>query len=112
MQSLYEKIKSAKKSWEGVDADKFMDEVRGSEEPATDCNELEEEIERYWRNNMLSRPPKAGLQNIARHFAKWSTEQIKKKLESEIKLAYGKVSMNPFDCTKAFEALLEYLKKL
>ena len=32
MQSLDEKIKSAKKSWEGVDADKFMDEVRGREE--------------------------------------------------------------------------------
>lgn len=32
MQSLDEKIKAAKKSWEGVDADEYMDEVRGREE--------------------------------------------------------------------------------
>lgn len=42
MKSLDEKIKSAKKSWEGVDVDKYMDEVRGRDETVTDCDELED----------------------------------------------------------------------
>lgn len=38
---LNEKIAKASKSWEGVDVDKFMDEVRGRE-PVSDCHDLTE----------------------------------------------------------------------
>ena len=38
---LNEKIAKASKSWEGVDVDKFMDEIRGCE-PVTDCHDLTE----------------------------------------------------------------------
>ena len=43
---LNEKIAKASKSWEGVDVDKFMDEIRGHE-PVTDCHDLEEAAEEY-----------------------------------------------------------------
>lgn len=54
---LNEKIAKASKSWEGVDVDKFMDEIRGREpvttwnrlEPVTDCHDLEEAKEEYLR---------------------------------------------------------------
>lgn len=46
---LNEKIAKASKSWEGVDVDKFMDEIRGRE-PVTDCGELEEEAEEWAEN--------------------------------------------------------------
>jgi hypothetical protein len=29
-----------------------------------------------------------------------------------VKLAYGKVSMNPFDCSEAFEELIENIESL
>lgn len=44
---LNEKIAKASKSWEGVDVDKFMDEVRGRE-PVSDCHDLEEAAENSW----------------------------------------------------------------
>ena len=37
--------------------------------------------------------------------AKWQKEQMME----DIKLAYGKVSMNPFDCSEAFEELIDKL---
>lgn len=43
---LNEKIAKASKSWEGVDVDKFMDEIRGRE-PVSDCHDLEEAAEEY-----------------------------------------------------------------
>ena len=43
-----------------------------------------------------------GWLQIARHFAEWQKEQMMK----DIRLAYGKVSMNPFDCPEAFEELI------
>ena len=46
---LNEKIAKASKSWEGVDVDKFLDEIRGRE-PITTCNELEEAAEKYARD--------------------------------------------------------------
>lgn len=44
---LNEKIAKASKSWEGVDVDKFMDEVRGRE-PVTECHDLTEAAENSW----------------------------------------------------------------
>ena len=34
-------------------------------------------------------------------------KQAEKDIAEHIKLAYGKVSMNPFDCSEAFEELLK-----
>ena len=34
-------------------------------------------------------------------------EQAEKDIAEHIKLAYGKISMNPFDCSEAFEELLK-----
>ena len=44
---LNEKIAKASKSWKGIDVDKYMDEVRGREQPVMDCNDLEEAAEKY-----------------------------------------------------------------
>lgn len=33
-----------------------------------------------------------------------------KKMEEWIRTAYGKVSMNPFDCSEAFEELLAHFR--
>lgn len=40
--------------------------------------------------------------------AKWQAERI---LE-HVKLAYGKVSMNPFDCSEAFEELISKIESI
>lgn len=45
---LNEKITKAKKSWDGVDVDKYMDDVRGREQPEID---LEKEIDNYIADN-------------------------------------------------------------
>ena len=45
---LNEKIAKASKSWEGVDVDKFMDEIRGRE-PVADCHDLMEAAEKSAR---------------------------------------------------------------
>ena len=37
---------------------------------------------------------------------------MKAKMMDDIKLAYGKVSMNPFDCSEAFEELLNKINAL
>ena len=85
---LNEKIAKASKSWEGVDVDKFMDEVRGRE-PVTDCHDLEEEIkeqiyERFYDLNGIAVIGTSGyaevkdMEDIARHFAEWGAEHLKK----------------------------------
>lgn len=50
---LNEKIAKASKSWEGIDVDKFMDEIRGRE-PVTDCHELTEAKEEYLRKARMT----------------------------------------------------------
>lgn len=40
--------------------------------------------------------------------AEWQKEQ----LLDDIKLAYGKVSMNPFDCSEAFEELISKIESI
>ena len=85
---LNEKIAKASKSWEGVDVDKFMDEVRGRE-PVTDCNDLEEEIkeqiyDRFYDLNGIAVIGTSGyaevkdMEYIARHFAEWQAKQLLK----------------------------------
>lgn len=59
---LNEKIAKASKSWEGVDVDKFMDEIRGRE-PVTTCDQLEEaarECSKTIYNKPLSGNPQEG----------------------------------------------------
>ena len=89
MSSLDEKIKSAKKSWEGVDADEYLDEVRGRDETVTDCYQLEEEVKKYINDNWeYGYPPEnvplclyvfsnKDVLDAARHFAKWGAEHLK-----------------------------------
>lgn len=64
---LNEKIAKATKSWEGVDVDKFMDEVRGRE-PEVD---LAEEITRFFSKNPIPHEHITNwplLKNTAIHF--------------------------------------------
>lgn len=83
---LNEKIAKASKSWEGVDVDKFMDEIRGRE-PVTDCNDLEEEIkeqiyDRFYDLNGIAVIGTSGyaevkdMEYIARHFAEWQKRKM------------------------------------
>lgn len=44
---------------------------------------------------------------IARHFAEWE----RTRSESELRLAWGKISKDPFDVDSVFKELLEHLKK-
>lgn len=46
-------------------------------------------------------------QSPAREVYVQGYEQAQKDIAEHIKLAYGKVSMNPFDCSEAFEELLK-----
>jgi len=67
-------IDKAKKSWEGVDVDEFMDEIRGRE-TVTNCHGLEEEIDA-----VSKRYPEvsfAKLSRIAKHFAEWGAEHFR-----------------------------------
>lgn len=66
---LNEKIAKASKSWEGVDVDKFMDEIRGRE-PVSDCHDLEEEAVSYCFDNGLNLSTMVAT-DFARHFAEW-----------------------------------------
>lgn len=83
---LNEKIAKASKSWEGVDVDKFMDEVRGRE-PVTDCHDLEKEIkeqiyDRFYDLNGIAVIGTSGyaevkdMEYIARHFAEWMKRKM------------------------------------
>lgn len=53
MRDLETKIASAKKSWEGVDVDEYMDEVRPEFEPLKPVD-LEEEITRTYRDGSVT----------------------------------------------------------
>lgn len=84
MAKLDEHIKSAAENWKGVDTDKFMDEIRGTDEAMTDCNELEEEIDRIWNGGLsdeLEGPHNLFdiMARLARHFAKWGAEHLTEK---------------------------------
>jgi hypothetical protein len=70
MKKLDEKIALVKErgTWDGVDVDKYMDEVRGRE-PEKPMN-LEGEINRYLREE-CSDDDEPGIHEIAEHFAKW-----------------------------------------
>ncbi len=83
MKELDEKIALVKErgTWDGVDVDKYMDEVRGREPEKP--MELEEEVKRYYSDNFeyisSDQPTLSILTNIARHFAQWQKEQMMKE---------------------------------
>jgi hypothetical protein len=68
---LNECIAKASKTWEGVDVDKYMDEVRG-DRPKLSDNSLEDEMINYWGRI----PDDKDLIDTARHFALWQKEQM------------------------------------
>jgi len=86
------------------------------EQPEED---LEAEIERWWneRYAKLKKDYKfaemsghyidnEGIIDLARHFAEWG----KGRIENAIRLAWGKVSKDPFNVDSAFEELLSKVK--
>ena len=83
--NLNEKIAKASKSWEGVDVDKYMDEVRGRE-PVSDCHDLEEAAKKYETKNTFQLYDGGGftpeydttLADAFKAGAKWMAEQLKK----------------------------------
>ena len=83
MKELDEKIALVKQrgTWDGVDVDKYMDEVRGREpeKPMNLDDGLVEEVNRYYSDNFAyissDQPTLSILTNIARHFAEWQKEQ-------------------------------------
>lgn len=94
---LNEKIDKASKSWEGVDVDKFMDEIRGRE-PVTDCHDLEDEIDRVIADYSSTKTIDSGgfkttvldYEKIARHFAEWGAEHLRdstKKISEDLEEA-------------------------
>lgn len=90
MKELDEKIALVKqrRTWDGVDVDKYMDEVRGRE-PEKPSEGLEEEFRAYCYD---FKNPETGeelvedecsmdmeqARMLARHFAKWGAEHLKK----------------------------------
>ena len=74
MKELDKKIAKATKSWKGVDVDKMLAECRGyDEQPLADG--LEEEINRLSKNEYFDF---TDWKAIARHFAQWGAEHLKK----------------------------------
>lgn len=72
---LNEKIAKASKTWEGVDVDKYMDEVRGRE---PDNEDLDDEISRTYHDGSVtdtSDLDHISYENIARHFAEWQYQK-------------------------------------
>ena len=74
MKKLDEKIALVKQSgtWDGVDVDKYMDEIRGREPEKP--MDLEEEISRTYHDGSVtdtSDLDHVSYENIARHFAEW-----------------------------------------
>ena len=130
---LNEKIAKASKSWEGVDVDKFMDEIRGRE-PVSDCHDLEKEIkeqiyERFYDLNGIAVIGTSGyaevkdMEDIARHFAKWGANHLRdttKKVSEDLKEAAKKyaeeqefwwIRENPYTSQEyAFKAGAEWKK--
>lgn len=76
MKELDEKIALVKQrgTWDGVDVDKYMDEVRGRE-PEKPMNQdgLKEEVKRYLQEEH-DRDTTVG--DVARHFAQWGAEHL------------------------------------
>jgi hypothetical protein len=77
-------IDKAKKSWEGVDVHKYMDEVRGREKSEIPTN-LEEEIDRLWEGFAEEMEGPHNLFDVyrrcARHFAEWQKKQDQETIE-------------------------------
>lgn len=73
---LNECIAKASKTWEGVDVDKYVDEVRGNRPKLSDSS-LEDEMINYWGRI----PDDKDLIDTARHFALWQKEQMMKDAE-------------------------------
>lgn len=83
MKELDEKIALVKQrgTWDGVDVDKYMDEMRGREpeKPMNQDEELNEEIKRFAAEYDYERSEDILLIAIvAHHFAKWGAEHLKK----------------------------------
>ena len=91
MKELDEKIALVKQrgTWDGVDVDKYMDEVRGRE-PEKPEADLEQEVISYFQGlwpgtdtpeecntHMHFTPP--AIMRLARHFAKWQKDQMMKE---------------------------------
>lgn len=78
MKELNEKIALVKQrgTWDGVDVDKYMDEVRGREPEKPTQEGLEEEIREYMSNedNNPFDWDWRDKRDCARHFAKWGAE--------------------------------------
>lgn len=82
MKELDEKIALVKQrgTWDGVDVDKYMDEMRGREpeKPMNQDEELNEEIKRFAAEYDYERSEDILLIAIvARHFAQWGAEHAK-----------------------------------
>ncbi len=103
MKELDEKIALVKQrgTWDGVDVDKYMDEVRGREpEKPMNQDELEKAVvdyfESYWpgmetaeqcNTDLRFTPP--AIMRLARHFAQWQKEQMMKEaVEGEYDCQY------------------------
>ena len=67
-------------TWDGVDVDKYMDEVRGKE-PV--CEDLEEEYKNYVENDPVYSKLVNGVVglSIARHFVEWQKAQDDKMVD-------------------------------
>jgi hypothetical protein len=96
--------------------EEFEARERGEVKPEAD---LEAEIERWWneRYAKLKKDYKFDstsghyidnetIIDLARHFAEWG----KGRIENAIRLAWGKVSKDPFNVDSAFEELLSKVK--
>lgn len=79
MKELDEKIALVKQNgtWDGIDVDKYMDEVRGID-PEKPMEGLDEEIDRLWESFADEMEGPHNLFDIyarlARHFAEWGAE--------------------------------------
>lgn len=93
MKEIEEKIALVKQrgTWDGVDVDKYMDEVRGRE-PEKPMDGLEEEVEREWNDcdgkhsdtdYHIVELTKDDFLSIARHFAQWGVEQARDQMMKE-----------------------------
>lgn len=67
---LNEKIAKAKKSWDGVDVDKYMDDVRGMEQQEQPEVDLEKELDAYYDSPLWDGESVSWMTytRIARHF--------------------------------------------
>ena len=74
---LNEKIAKASKTWEGVDVDKYMDEVRGRE-PDKGLEEAAEEYQSDARRHVLDNTPIGTAKDAFIAGAKWGAEHLKK----------------------------------